>query len=236
MAIAGDPARWSSPTNPPPRWTSPSRPRSSSCLRDLRDETGCSFLLVTHDLGVAAQIADRIAVLYGGRFAEVGPTATMLREPAHPYTVGLLRSRLSLTHRPDPSGADFGRRAAGPDQPAAGCAFAPRCALVMDECATTLPDTTAMAKAQDAFHVHARACFAPLPRSLSWPLSRCRPRRRCSACARDAPGGDPRRSGAEAELDRRLGSPPHRRRQDVQSRLVERGKVQLQALRGIDLR
>ncbi|PRC43168.1 peptide ABC transporter ATP-binding protein, partial [Mycobacterium sp. ITM-2017-0098] len=65
-------------------------------LQRLRDEIGCSIVLITHDLGVAAQIADRIAVLYAGRIAEIGPTAELLGNPAHPYTHGLLRSRLTL--------------------------------------------------------------------------------------------------------------------------------------------
>src|ERR1700694_662995 len=65
-------------------------------LQSLRDEIGCSIVLITHDLGVAAQIADRIAVLYAGRIAEIGPTEAVLGQPAHPYTHGLLRSRLTL--------------------------------------------------------------------------------------------------------------------------------------------
>ena len=63
-------------------------------LLRLRDEIGCSIVFITHDLGVAAQI--RIAVLYAGRIAEIGPTAEVLGQPAHPYTHGLLRSRLTL--------------------------------------------------------------------------------------------------------------------------------------------
>ncbi len=65
-------------------------------LRELRDEHGCSVVLITHDLGVASQIADRIAVMYAGRLAEVGPAAAVLTAPAHPYTTGLMQSRLSL--------------------------------------------------------------------------------------------------------------------------------------------
>src|SRR4051794_17636632 len=63
-------------------------------LQSLRDEIGCSIVFITHDLGVAAQISDRIAVLYAGRVAEIGPTTDVLDRPAHPYTHGLLRSRL----------------------------------------------------------------------------------------------------------------------------------------------
>ena len=65
-------------------------------LASLRDEFGTSFILVTHDLGVAAQVADRIAVLYGSRLAEVGDAEDVLQRPVHPYTEALLRSRLVL--------------------------------------------------------------------------------------------------------------------------------------------
>ena len=62
----------------------------------LRREHGCAVLLVTHDLGVAASIADRIVVLYAGRVCEIGPAATVLDAPSHPYTQALLAARLSV--------------------------------------------------------------------------------------------------------------------------------------------
>ena len=125
-------------------------------LRRLRDDVGCSVLLITHDLGVAAQVADRVAVMYAGRLAELGPTATVLRRAAHPYTVGLMRSRLSLTTdrtRPVES------LAGGPPDPSdlpEGCAYAPRCPLVLPECATTLPDAAPVSPGAE----HLRACLA----------------------------------------------------------------------------
>ena len=64
-------------------------------LHELRDQMGTTFLLMTHDLGVAAQVADRIAVMYAGRLAEIGP-ADHAAAPLHPYASGLLRSRLEL--------------------------------------------------------------------------------------------------------------------------------------------
>jgi peptide/nickel transport system ATP-binding protein len=66
-------------------------------LRELRDEFGCSVLMITHDLGVADQIADRLAVLYRGQLVEVGPAAAVVREPRHEYTRSLLAARLTLT-------------------------------------------------------------------------------------------------------------------------------------------
>jgi peptide/nickel transport system ATP-binding protein len=66
-------------------------------LRELRDEFGCSVLLITHDLGVADQIADRLAVLHHGELVEIGPASEVVRNPQHDYTRSLLASRLSLT-------------------------------------------------------------------------------------------------------------------------------------------
>jgi peptide/nickel transport system ATP-binding protein len=109
-------------------------------LASLRDEFGTSFILVTHDLGVAAQIADRIAVLYGARLAEVGRSEGVLREPVHPYSKGLLRSRLVL-------GCDRSRpivtlRGEPPDPRAhpPGCPFGPRCEHHLDQCDAALPE------------------------------------------------------------------------------------------------
>ena len=102
-------------------------------LQRLRDEIGCSIVLITHDLGVAAQIADRIAVLYAGRIAEIGPTAEVLGTPAHPYTHGLLRSRLTLDTARDRKLAALAGSVPSPVSPLPGCAFAPRCALATDD-------------------------------------------------------------------------------------------------------
>jgi peptide/nickel transport system ATP-binding protein len=108
-------------------------------LRHLCDQTGCSFMLITHDLGVAAQVADRIVVLYAGRVAEVGAAADVLLRPAHPYASGLLRSRLTLTaHRDSPLPTLRGE----PPDPRAlppGCPFGPRCNLHEAACDDELP-------------------------------------------------------------------------------------------------
>ena len=114
-------------------------------LQRLRSEIGCSIVLITHDLGVAAQISDRIAVLYAGRIAEIGPTADVLATPAHPYTHGLLQSRLTLeTVRDRPLAAMAGQVPAA-TAPLPGCAFVPRCALVRPECSATPPEPVAVA-------------------------------------------------------------------------------------------
>jgi peptide/nickel transport system ATP-binding protein len=132
-----------------------------SLLRTLRDELGCSVLMITHDLGVAAQVADRLAVLYAGRLAELGPTETVLGEPAHPYTAGLMRSRLSLhTDRT----AELVTVPGAPPDPAhvpAGCAYAPRCVLATEACDAQLPDPLPVPPVGDrADPGHLSACLA----------------------------------------------------------------------------
>ena len=122
-------------------------------LRKIADEMGCAILMVTHDLGVAAQISDRIAVLYAGRIAEIGPTHTVLTEPAHPYTRGLLGSRLTLT---TPRGTELPAlrgEVPGPAAPLPGCAFAPRCALADQECEHRPPDPISVGES------HVSACI-----------------------------------------------------------------------------
>jgi peptide/nickel transport system ATP-binding protein len=111
-------------------------------LRDLCDELGTSFILVTHDIGVASQIADRVAVMYGGRLAELGAMDEVLRAPSHPYTVGLLRSRLGLDL---PIGRQIPSLPGEPPDPRAhpeGCAFAPRCPAAIQACTETMPVPT----------------------------------------------------------------------------------------------
>ncbi|WP_197381516.1 ABC transporter ATP-binding protein [Mycolicibacterium mengxianglii] len=114
-------------------------------LRRLRDEIGCSIVLITHDLGVAAQISDRIAVLYAGRIAEIGPTAAVLSRPAHPYTHGLLRSRLTLETSRDHRLAALSGVVPSAVTPLPGCAFEPRCSLSTSECTRTPPDPVPVA-------------------------------------------------------------------------------------------
>jgi peptide/nickel transport system ATP-binding protein len=108
-------------------------------LSHLRDETGCTFILVTHDLGVASQIADRIAVLYAGRLAEVGRSEDVLDRPAHPYTTGLLRSRLTLMARRDGPLPTLPGEPPDPRRLPPGCAFAARCPRHDGECDALLP-------------------------------------------------------------------------------------------------
>ena len=112
-----------------------------SMLQDLRDEVGCSILLITHDFGVASQVADRIAVLYGGRLAEYGEMGAVTAQPSHPYTAGLLNSRLNLDLPRDRHIATLKGEPPDPRNHPPGCAFAPRCPHRMDACDESVPET-----------------------------------------------------------------------------------------------
>jgi peptide/nickel transport system ATP-binding protein len=108
-------------------------------IRRLRDELGCAFLVVTHDLGVAAQIADRIAVCYGGLVVEAGPANDVLKYPTHPYTAGLLRSRITLASKRLQTLETLPGEPPDMRKPPAGCPFTTRCAYVIDECSEVIP-------------------------------------------------------------------------------------------------
>jgi oligopeptide/dipeptide ABC transporter ATP-binding protein len=111
-------------------------------LRRFTDEFGLALLLITHDLGVIAAMADSVAVMYAGRIVERGPVRSILRHAQHPYTRGLLASIPG-------AGEDAGRRLKAIDGVVPdlanlppGCTFAPRCTYRMDVCTTTAPVLT----------------------------------------------------------------------------------------------
>jgi peptide/nickel transport system ATP-binding protein len=108
-------------------------------LRRLQRELGMGMIFVTHDLGVAAEIADTVAVMYAGRIVESGPVAQILSAPAHPYTAGLLAS----TVHGQPRDRDIDAiRGSPPDlrRLSQGCSFAPRCPRRMAECRIAVPE------------------------------------------------------------------------------------------------
>jgi peptide/nickel transport system ATP-binding protein len=107
-------------------------------IRDLRDRLGMSMLFITHDFGLAADLADRVHVMYAGRVVEDGAVRDLFRAPAHPYTRALVDSVLSVRvtrHRlaSIPGSVPDLRR------PIPGCAFAPRCGASLPRCATEPP-------------------------------------------------------------------------------------------------
>jgi oligopeptide/dipeptide ABC transporter ATP-binding protein len=105
-------------------------------LDRLRRELKLGLLFITHDLGVVAQVAERIAVMYAGRIVEEGPTREVLTEPRHPYTQGLLRASPTLERgKLTPIPGTVPQLTALPP----GCAFEPRCALRRPECVTAMP-------------------------------------------------------------------------------------------------
>jgi oligopeptide/dipeptide ABC transporter ATP-binding protein len=122
-------------------------------LRALAADTGVAILLITHDLGVVNEIADRVAVMYAGRVVEEGPRASVLGAPRHPYTQGLLRSMPSRA-RPGERLAEIPGAVPAADAWPPGCRFAPRCAIAMDVCRVREPEATPLA-ADAAARCHA---------------------------------------------------------------------------------
>jgi oligopeptide transport system ATP-binding protein len=108
-------------------------------LDGLRAETGMGLVLITHDLGVAAETADRVAVMYAGRVVETGPAVEVLTSPRHPYTEGLLASLPQgegrLGRRLEPIGGAPPSLSHIPP----GCPFHPRCPYAVDQCRVELP-------------------------------------------------------------------------------------------------
>jgi peptide/nickel transport system ATP-binding protein len=116
-------------------------------LRELKEDFHLSMLLITHDLGVVAETADRVAVMYAGRIVEQANVREIFHDPRHPYTEGLLRSvprltkeglkvrRLETIEGTVPSLLDLPQ----------GCKFAPRCSYVIEECTRAEPELLAVA-------------------------------------------------------------------------------------------
>jgi peptide/nickel transport system ATP-binding protein len=104
-----------------------------SLLRELCDRLGLSILFITHDLGVVAQLVDRVAVMYAGRIVETATVTQLFAQPAHPYTKALM-SCLPDTVNPARRLVTIPGQAARPGEIKQGCAFAPRCPRVADIC------------------------------------------------------------------------------------------------------
>jgi peptide/nickel transport system ATP-binding protein len=123
-------------------------------LRELQRELGLSIIFVTHDIGAAVEIADRIAVMYAGRIVEEGPSRTLIRKPAHPYTLALLKGR---AHGSMQKGTRLDTIAGSPPDLAAlppGCAFAERCDRADDACRAAQPASLQLASDHLARCIH----------------------------------------------------------------------------------
>ncbi|MGC3985366.1 MAG: ABC transporter ATP-binding protein [Pseudorhodoferax sp.] len=133
-------------------------------LRELQRDLNLSVLFVTHDIGAAIEVADRIAVMYAGRIVEEGTARELIRAPRHPYTVALLKSR---AHGALAKGARLETIGGAPPDLAAlppGCAFAARCSLAEPTCLQTRPDPVTLAPGHRArcLRTDAVAALAPV--------------------------------------------------------------------------
>lgn len=102
-------------------------------MRRLKNELNTALLFITHDLGVIAEMADEVAVMYAGRIVEQAPVRSLFSEPQHPYTIGLMRSRPAQLQKGEPLYCIPGMVPSGDAMPP-GCAFAPRCEHARPEC------------------------------------------------------------------------------------------------------
>jgi oligopeptide/dipeptide ABC transporter ATP-binding protein len=130
-------------------------------LKGLTQRTNTALILITHDLGAVAAMAERVSVMYAGSIVESAPTTEIFSRPRHPYTAGLLNSapRLDLVHKelipidgnpPDP-------RELPP-----GCAFAPRCGHALEECRLSSPPMTPVPQRPGDSADHRFACYNPV--------------------------------------------------------------------------
>lgn len=106
-------------------------------LARLRRETGMGMILITHDMAVAAEVADRVAVMYGGRIVETAPIVDIIERPSHPYTQALVK--LALHDRRHGKRPKIAGTAPDMTEPPSGCAFAPRCGHARPQCRETDP-------------------------------------------------------------------------------------------------
>jgi oligopeptide/dipeptide ABC transporter ATP-binding protein len=123
-------------------------------LREARDQ-GLALVLITHDLGVVAGIADQVAVMYAGRIVESAPVRELFAAAAHPYTAALLASVPRLDTPPSERLATIDGQPPRPGQELPGCAFAPRCPVARELCRTTQPALSGNGE-------RSVACHAPL--------------------------------------------------------------------------
>ena len=122
-------------------------------MKDLVADFGMAILFITHDLGVIAQTADNISVMYLGNIVETGPVRQVIREPAHPYTQGLLNAIPKLEHLDVPLTPVPGDIPSPLDRPS-GCVFHTRCSQIIEgKCDSSIPDTTVLKEG------HTTACF-----------------------------------------------------------------------------
>lgn len=121
-------------------------------MRELRDKMDASTIMITHDLSVAAEIADRITVMYGGNVVEVAPTVEIFRNPLHPYTTMLMKS-IPNVKKPVKTLKSIPGTVPEMINPPSGCRFHPRCPFAMDKCRKKRP------KLIETIERHEVACY-----------------------------------------------------------------------------
>ena len=125
-----------------------------SLLKSVCKKHGAAVMLITHDMGVIAETCDRVAVMYAGRIAEIGPVHAVINHPSHPYTAGLMAAIPDIAvdrERLNQIDGAMPRLDAIP----AGCAFNPRCSKVMERCRQQRPELMAAPSTQAACWLHA---------------------------------------------------------------------------------
>jgi oligopeptide/dipeptide ABC transporter ATP-binding protein len=121
-------------------------------LQELRREFALTIVLITHDMGVVAELADRILVMYAGRAAEIGAAASIIDRPTHPYTQALMLSAMVAEVAPKTELRAITGTAPALDAPPSGCPFHPRCPRAQDDCRTMTPALRAIGDVLAACH------------------------------------------------------------------------------------
>lgn len=124
-----------------------------SLLKEVTNEVHSGLILITHDLGVVARYADRVAVMYAGRIVEMAGARELYKNPQHPYTIGLMESIPGLEGAVGKRLSSIKGQPPNLDHLPPGCAFAPRCKFVRNACSNTRPPLEAVGTN------HLRACF-----------------------------------------------------------------------------
>ena len=125
-------------------------------IKRLQREMGMSVLLITHDLGIVAEVCERVIVMYAGRIVERASATALYRRPRHPYTTGLLASSPRLGNR-RPVLPTIAGMVPSPGQRGAGCYFAARCPRALDRCRVEAPPL------EEVEPDHEAACWNPVP-------------------------------------------------------------------------
>jgi oligopeptide transport system ATP-binding protein len=120
-------------------------------MKDLRQDFGTSVILITHDLGVVAGMADRIVVMYAGKVMEEAPATQLFHHPAHPYTVGLLKSVPRLDRGRAQRLVPIEGRTPDTSKEIVGCPFAPRCKWAVDKCREEFPEKHHLSEGHESY-------------------------------------------------------------------------------------